>query len=360
MALPPPNSGAYWKEYEINTPTYRLSPLEKPDMSPYLVHLTGKNEILGILSEKDGCSGLIKSCVPKDSKSDWYKEKVVCFTESPLFAIDAFRYLRFARWQSDHRFGIGFSKDRLVSSGVRPVLYMDNSRVAQLKKLLDMLPQNPQHGVKLNSKKLLGMIMPLMNVMMENHPKQGFMWEREWRCCDRDGFEFSYDDIEIICCPKEEQEAIAKVLGDKANDIFFVQSWDQYDEVTEFLASRKAGWEDKVKIKDEKLDRLSTLKIQLSQELNKASAYRSYIEKLQGELDALSEYQESLSSQIGKIETEIRSQKARIVIEDSCVGCGVGFDEETGKHLWNDDDQYKDYLCGYCHYQAVIRPMEED
>ncbi len=44
MTLPPYSPYVTWREYQIATPTFRLSPLEKPDMSPYLVHMTGKGK----------------------------------------------------------------------------------------------------------------------------------------------------------------------------------------------------------------------------------------------------------------------------------------------------------------------------
>jgi len=48
-----PSEGIYWKEYQIDTPTFELSSIEKPDMSPFLIHITGKDEILSILKAED-------------------------------------------------------------------------------------------------------------------------------------------------------------------------------------------------------------------------------------------------------------------------------------------------------------------
>jgi hypothetical protein len=123
MSLPPPGSGARWKDYEIDTPTFRLMPIEKPDMSPFLVHMTGKNQILSIL-KGDGAPlnilnghGYLKANVPANGGAG-YDAKVVCFTESPTFALDFFRYRSFPRWQADQRFGIGFDKSKMVVKGV--------------------------------------------------------------------------------------------------------------------------------------------------------------------------------------------------------------------------------------------------
>ena len=104
MPLPPPSSGAYWKNYEINTPTFQLTPIEKPDMSPFLVHMTGKEQIIHILRGQNAPEkledgyGFLKAAVPKQSTGG-YTAEVVCFTDSPTFALDFFRYRSFQRWK---------------------------------------------------------------------------------------------------------------------------------------------------------------------------------------------------------------------------------------------------------------------
>ena len=40
---------ADWLIYHIATPSLSLTPVEKPDTSPYLIHMTGKAEIASIL-----------------------------------------------------------------------------------------------------------------------------------------------------------------------------------------------------------------------------------------------------------------------------------------------------------------------
>ncbi len=95
MPLPPPSSSVYWKSYEIATPTFQLTPVEKPDMSPFLVHMTGKNQIINILKGENASEelaegyGFLRASVPEHSVRA-YTAKVVCFTESPTFALDFF------------------------------------------------------------------------------------------------------------------------------------------------------------------------------------------------------------------------------------------------------------------------------
>jgi hypothetical protein len=60
MPLPPPGPNVTWKNYQIDTPTFQLTPVEKPDMSPFLVHMTGKNEIIDILKGKNAPEEILK------------------------------------------------------------------------------------------------------------------------------------------------------------------------------------------------------------------------------------------------------------------------------------------------------------
>merc|ERR1739848_108017 len=95
MKLPSPDEGVKWSEFANTTPTFKLTPVEKPDMSPYLIHLTGKKAIKSILKGEDRPigqdEGFLKACVP-ESNQNHYDAKVVCFTDSPTFALDFFRY----------------------------------------------------------------------------------------------------------------------------------------------------------------------------------------------------------------------------------------------------------------------------
>jgi hypothetical protein len=358
MSLPPPDKNGYgpWNDYRIDTPAFSLEPCEKPDMSPFLVHMTTKMAIHGILNSENEYIGKINSSKPLDAKS-WFNEQVVCFTESPIFAIDAFRYIRFSRWKQDLRFGIGFSKSKLVERGVRPVLYCDTALVSKLKRIDDSTFDDLEEN-SLNIKETIRTIIPLMNSLMENEPKQGFIWEREWRYPNPDGFQFSYSDIEIICCPADERDNIAAILGPHAKNIKFVESWEQYNQITEFLDHRNKGWETSINVKGSKKDELIKLKMNYMQELNKARTYANYIENLKSELSRVNEFSVKLSQNIEEVERELSIQNSTPQMDYCCV-CGCDFSDENSAITWNDDGINIDFICSNCHAEYIKKCNNE-
>jgi hypothetical protein len=75
--------------------------------------------------------GRLKADIPRNAK-DSYKIKMVCFTESPPFALDFFRY----RWSEsrnvkDLKYGIGFDKETMVKKGVLPTFYVSEDLLSQ-------------------------------------------------------------------------------------------------------------------------------------------------------------------------------------------------------------------------------------
>lgn len=248
MPLPPYSRSVYWKDYQIGTPTFQLSPIEKPDMSPFLFHMTGKNELVSILSGKNtqlpSGNGFLKACIP-ESDNGTYDAEVVCFTESPTFALDFFRYRSFRRWTGDQRFGIGFDKSQLVDAGVRPCVYADEElkkHIIHLKRILESSRINDEETSSL-LKSLLIKIYPLTTPLLESDPSQGFMWEREWRYSDPknlNGLVFRHSLIRVICCPEEEEPEIREILAKESDGISFVRSWKEYDEVTSYLKRKKS------------------------------------------------------------------------------------------------------------------------
>jgi hypothetical protein len=253
VTLPPPKPPKVkWKDCEIKTPTFSLTPIEKPDMSPFLIHMTGKDAIIDILKGEnstsnieDGC-GYLKAGIPESVQGN-YKAKVVCFTESPTFALDFFRYRSFKRWDADQRFGLGFTKTTLVDQGVRPVIYADNQLVSNILCLNQEILEGEEELSEKESvnKHLIQMIKnvyPLLFPLLEQETRQGYMWEREWRYPNSDGFTFRHRDVKIICCPEEEEEEIRQGLGNVAEDVEFIRAWREYDDVTNYLRRQKQIW----------------------------------------------------------------------------------------------------------------------
>lgn len=356
MSLPPPDKNGYgpWNEYRIDTPAFRLTALEKPDMSPYLVHMTGQEAIHGILNSGTEGKGKIVATVPQQSKARWYDSPVVCFTESPLFAIDAFRYIKFQRWQQDMRYGLGFSKEALVKRGSRPVIYADSNLVTSIKKLRDLLGESELSPLRECSQSILTEILPLMNSLMEYEPKQGFIWEREWRHPDPDGFIFGYCDIEIICCPDDERESIAKLLGSHSKNIVFVNSWSQYDDVRAFLNSRANGWETRVERGMASQQDLVKLRDQYKQERNKLQAYRAYVDRVLGEIGLIEASNALLDIKIDELSALLDSS----IENEHCCNCGCALDVEEPGILWNEDEG--DIMCSGCHGDFLRKCVSDD
>jgi len=325
MPLPPPSSGVFWKNYEIGTPTFQLTPVEKPDMSPFLVHMTGKNQIFNILKgenapEKleEGC-GFLRAAVPKDSGSA-YKAKVVCFTESPTFALDFFRYRSFLRWHSDQRFGLGFDKTNLVGKGVRPVMYAESDLTKQIIYLYNYIQENQiSEDDNLNNRliNLIESTYPLLFPLFEDEPRQGYMWEREWRATNESGFIFSHDDIRIICCPPEEESSIRGILGTSANGVQFIRAWREYDDVTRFLERQQQTWrkhdEDlsRIEQEDQKIQQISELIKQYQIAKNSLKSYQEFIERLGSDKEKVERESQEINQKITSLQTQLAELKKK-------------------------------------------------
>jgi hypothetical protein len=337
MTLPTPNEIKWseWKQgYKIDTPTFRLTPIEKPDMSPFLVHMTGKNEILNILKgvgapkETPKGYGYLQANVP-ESNSEVFEAKVVCLTESPTFALDFFRYRSFRRWAADQRYGIGFDKTKLVQRGARPVIYADDQLVGILNAVFQSLKEKDKKlsdDSQLNDRliKTVKKIYPLLFPLREKDEYQGFMWEREWRYPDEKGFVFGHQDIKVICCPQSEEDKIRQILGDTAGKIQFIRAWQEYDDVTDYLTRQQLKWKmqaqrvEKPKTQDEAIQQLEDKIQQYKNAVNSLSSYQAIISRLSGEVDRvvqekikLNKRASALQEQLDAMRQEKRTQRSK-------------------------------------------------
>ncbi len=286
MNLPGPGYGIKWREYRNTTPTFSLTPIEKPDFSPFLIHMTGKNSLVNILKGENAPddinipdnSGYLKAVIPSfNGEEAIYTSEVVCFTEAPIFALDFFRYRSYRRWSDDQQFGIGFSKSKLIQlRNVRPVIYLDTDTNSNILNFCNQIIngnfeiKNAKGEVQ-EYKELFAKIKPLLFPLLENTPYQGFMWEREWRCPESNGLIFPHKAIKILCCPENERNEIEEILGDEVNNIEIVESWREYDDVTNYLKRRKEETDTKAlnRIKEIlDLETLNSLKTQNEQTIN--------------------------------------------------------------------------------------------
>jgi uncharacterized protein (UPF0335 family) len=319
MPLPPPSSGVFWKSYEIVTPTFQLTPVKKPDMSPFLIHMTGKNEIINILKGENapeelekGC-GFLRAAVPEHSGSA-YTASVVCFTESPTFALDFFRYRSYPRWQADQRFGLGFDKTNLVGRGVRPAIYAESDLTKQIIYLYNYIQENQiSEDDKLNNRltNLLESTYPLLFPLLEDESRQGYMWEREWRATNENGFIFSHDDIRIICCPQEEEGSIRDILGTSANGVQFIRAWREYDDVTRFLERQQQLWREcdeglsQVEQEDQKIQQIRELIQQYQIAKNSLMSYQEFIERLDHDKEKIERESQEITQKVTSLQTQL-------------------------------------------------------
>jgi len=328
MSLPTPNQITWteWSQsYKISTPTFQLTPIEKPDMSSLLVHMTGRNAILSILRGDNAPSqvptgyGYLKANIPQYDDGT-FNAPVVCFSETPTFALDFFRYRSFRRWKEDQRYGIGFDKGELVKQGVRPVLYVDSDSRKNLIYLYHQLKKgdvlSSDQVVNRRLVDLLNSIYPFLFPLLEDNDSQGFMWEREWRYPDSTGFTFAHTGIKVICCPDKEESAIKQILGLAAKDIDFIRIWREYDDITHYLRRQQPLWKNNVSVSvkpqqsyqvDEAIKQLSSLIQQYKITLHSLESYEDFISYLQEELQKISHEKSRLSEQIEKFQKEVDS-----------------------------------------------------
>lgn len=262
--------------------------------------------------------------MPSYGDRDGYDAKVICFTESPTFALDFFRYRSFKRWEEDQRFGIGFSKSELAGIGVRPVIYVDNnilSFILAIKDLVKNRPANTDDNLYECSKSLVTKIYPLLHPLLEQKKSQGFLWEREWRYPDESGFIFPFSSIKIICCPENEERKIREILGDDGHKVTFIRAWIEYEDVTNFLSEQKPRWEGEIEIPEEISDIkiLEQARLLIEERLTKCNtslhsleSYENVITNLHTEYQKIEQQKTNLSQRSQEL-AEARTTVQRLI-----------------------------------------------
>jgi hypothetical protein len=311
-----------WSDnYKIDTPTFELSPIEKPDMSPFLIHMTGKNEIVSILEGQGteleiakGC-GYLQANIPEYYQKKAFDAKVVCFSESPTFALDFFRYRSIERWKANQSFGIGFAKSEMVAIGARPVIYVEDNTLKHIINLFhrvrdDSLVISNDAEVNARVTFFLSSVYPLLYPLLENHPSQGFMWEREWRYTNPDGLVFDHKTIRIICCPPDEEGEIRKALSPDLHDIAFIHTWQEYDDVTAYLVRQEREWginrqrfEESITgdKSDEAMNLMRNLIQQYTLAYNSLDSYEAFVSDVSQEIGPLKKQKEHLKGEISQL-----------------------------------------------------------
>jgi len=318
---------------------FEIEPKLKPDMSRFLIHMTGKDSIKSILNGgRHKKEGLIRSQVPKGSKSENFNYKISCFTETPIFALGGFIAISKRRNAENMQYGVGFRKSYMVEHNVRPTIYLDNEVLGQLFKVADT---DASDGVNV----LLDTLRSLAHPLGEKIPLQGFTWEREWRCIDDTGFYFDYDAIEVICCPKGEQIELSSILGGHSDRILFVDSWAQYKEHTKHIKHTD--------IKEKISDALS------SQDEFEIDEFLDNYEDHVSSLNSYKQYLISLQKNVDEIDEKLKElmEWKHYIDANTASFCGH-FSE---KLIWRAD--FEESFCPRCSSdfnEGLAKAMRED
>lgn len=318
---------------------FEIEPKLKPDMSRYLIHMTGKSAIKNILTGgKTDKEGFIKAQNPNGSTSSNFTHKIACFTETPIFALVGFVAISERRREQNMHYGIGFRKSYMVKHNVRPTIYLDNDVLGKLFTISDA-----SEDVQVSS--LVDSIKSLAHPLGEKTYRQGFTWEREWRYVDDSGFYFDFDAIEVICCPKEEQLELQLILGGFSEKIQFVDSWAQYKSHTAHIkhSEIKGRIEQGLTSHDE--FEIDDFLENYEENLESLKAYKDYVVSLKNNVDDIERQLVDMVEWKNYIDNHTATHCGhfsenlvwRSDFEESfCPECSREFDEDMAKAMLDD------------------------
>lgn len=195
------------------------------DLSPFLIHLTRTFESLNaekrlrrIIEARRLVAGnsLVSHATfgyrigSLNAEEKRRLFSAICFTETPLSEMHCL--LEIAGREVDLApYGLVFLKDRLVTRGVSPALYLNNTQgdkdaiVRGLDKLIDTNREVAEATLPLIA--VFGKQLQSVYSTAARNREIDFRWEREWRYPASAGdFEFTEDDVFIGLCPHEEIE----------------------------------------------------------------------------------------------------------------------------------------------------------
>ena len=193
------------------------------DISPFLVHLTrtlesmnARKRLRRIIESRTLVAGnsLVSHATygyrigTLDDEAKRRLFSAICFTETPLSEMHC--VLEIAGREVDlSPYGLVFLKDRLVTRGVSPALYLNNTQgekdaiVRGLDKLIDTNREVAESILPLIA--IFGKQLQSVYSSVPPNKEIDFRWEREWRYPASAGdFGFAEDDVFVGLCPHEE------------------------------------------------------------------------------------------------------------------------------------------------------------
>lgn len=220
---------------------------QRPDLSPYLVHLTrdlsdgssARDNLVSILNDRcieaRNPHGLAVPHLPHigiDDPQFLECQRVVCFSETPLEHLSGL--VDPGIWRKYHfrGYGLAFEKQQLVDRGANPVWYLNGFRgngfrwlSKSVNALIDdqLRDENSNLAPNRFEESEIARLTPYIEVMGEwptgygGTLKKDFSFEREWRI--KGDFRFEEDSVAAIIVPPGKADSVLKRLAMSATRI---------------------------------------------------------------------------------------------------------------------------------------------